>query len=110
MKMFLQLLAFLTFEALQVAFTASCVVLICPTLKQYLKLSILENIQSLFLLWQKNSIQKPLNLLHAIIFLDYLTKKVVKKNGLFFKPYFTILTFLIYSFLGLLLRHYTQNV
>ena len=78
--MFLQLLVFLIFGAHQVAFTASCVVLICPILKQYLKLNILESTQSLFLLWQKNSTQKPLNLLHAIIFLDYLTKKVL--NGI----------------------------
>ena len=79
MEMFLQLLGFLTSGAHQVVFTANCVVLICPILKQYLKLNIFENIQNLFLLWQKNSIPKPLNLLHAIIFLDYFTKKVKQK-------------------------------
>ncbi len=86
--MYLQLLAFLTSVAQQAAFTASCVDLIYPILKLYLKLNISENIQSLFLLWQKNSTPKHLNLLHAIIFLDYLTKKVVKKKWFVFQTIF----------------------
>ena len=79
MEMFLQLLGFLTSEAHQVVFTANCVVLICPILKQYLKLNIFENIQNLFLLWQKNS-PKTFEPTPCHYFLRLLHKKGKTKN------------------------------